>query len=244
MVMCTSSDLRCKCALGLVRNNIRSLCLILYICMIQPANKRTFSRGQLGQGNSTDTADAPVLLEALAGIRCVDIGAGAWHTAAVSAFGDLYTWGWNINGQTGRAVYGRRSTDGTRQKLPTVFATADVIDLPRCKSGENENDDREDDDEEIALQNQYEVRRVWCGARHTVVQTSCGKLLGCGWNRYGQLGAAVNKSASSIHDDATEDNCSVDRFVEIDVPIGVASVVCGSWCTVFVCPGVSNEIQI
>lgn len=59
-----------------------------------------FSRGQLGHG-ILDDEDEPTLVEALAGLKMSKISAGGWHSSALSANGDLYTWGWNGNGQLG-----------------------------------------------------------------------------------------------------------------------------------------------
>lgn len=43
----------------------------------------------------------PLLVEALAGLKIIKISAGGWHSCALSEDGDLYTWGWNSNGQLG-----------------------------------------------------------------------------------------------------------------------------------------------
>lgn len=58
------------------------------------------SRGQLGHGG-LDAQAAPRELEALAGLPLVATAAGGWHSAALSADGDLYLWGWNRDGQLG-----------------------------------------------------------------------------------------------------------------------------------------------
>ncbi|XP_014487466.1 PREDICTED: RCC1 domain-containing protein 1 [Dinoponera quadriceps] len=58
------------------------------------------TRGQLGH-NDLEDYDNPRLIEALAGLKVAQISAGGWHSAAVTDQGDLYTWGWNTNGELG-----------------------------------------------------------------------------------------------------------------------------------------------
>ncbi|KAK7864110.1 hypothetical protein R5R35_002750 [Gryllus longicercus] len=57
-------------------------------------------RGQLGSG-TLETVDSPQEIEALGGLQVIHIAAGGWHSAAVTASGVLYTWGWNNSGQLG-----------------------------------------------------------------------------------------------------------------------------------------------
>lgn len=45
--------------------------------------------------------EEPTLIKALDGIKISAIAAGGWHSCALSEQGDLYTWGWNCNGQLG-----------------------------------------------------------------------------------------------------------------------------------------------
>lgn len=58
------------------------------------------SRGQLGHGD-VQSIDQPEEVEALGGVRIVQIAAGGWHSCALSEAGDLYVWGWNESGQLG-----------------------------------------------------------------------------------------------------------------------------------------------
>lgn len=48
-----------------------------------------------------DNEEEPALVKALDGIKISAIAAGGWHSCAISEEGDLYTWGWNCNGQLG-----------------------------------------------------------------------------------------------------------------------------------------------
>lgn len=192
-----------------------------------------FSRGQLGLG-STNTEETPTLIDALAGIKIVDIACGAWHSAAVSAFGDLYVWGWNVNGQLGRPVYKESTitytsgrTEPIRHKVASVFPVPHVVDLPKALGASNSNSDPLADcsaGNDERLQDQYEVVRVVCGARHTIVHTGCDRFLVSGWNKYGQC---------AIGDDNDDDkDISVFREIE-NIPNAVKKVLCGRWCTIF-----------
>jgi alpha-tubulin suppressor-like RCC1 family protein len=65
--------------------------------------------GQLGHGDGDDQW-APQQVEAgrFGGEKVVFVAAGGNHTAAVTAGGQLYTWGWNCHGQLGHGDTGSR----------------------------------------------------------------------------------------------------------------------------------------
>jgi alpha-tubulin suppressor-like RCC1 family protein len=90
--------------------------------------------------------------------QILDIAAGGWMSAAISAFGDLYVWGWNSNGQLGLRV---------SDLNPTVYALPQIVEFPG---------------EELS------VESVACGTRHTLVRTCNNKYYVTGSNKYGQLG--------------------------------------------------------
>lgn len=131
-------------------------------------------------------------------------------------------WGWNLNGQMGKPIYknvkinfesGR--SDVVRHKDASVFASPEIIDLPMPTTATDAID---------GLEDQFSVERVHCGNRHTVLETKCGKILGCGFNRYGQLG----KQDVDIVDN------NIVQFVEINNHLSQRiRVTCGSWCTIF-----------
>ncbi|XP_032680006.1 RCC1 domain-containing protein 1 [Odontomachus brunneus] len=118
------------------------------------------TRGQLGH-NDLEDCDNPRLIEALAGLRVVHISAGGWHSAVVTDQGDLYTWGWNTNGELGI-----ESEDTKVHAVPTL------IDLKTNKSEDSE----------------INVKSVECGNAFTICLTDDGSFWGCGTNKYGQLG--------------------------------------------------------
>lgn len=161
------------------------------------------------------------------------MAAGGWHSVAVSAFNDLYAWGWNVNGQIGQSLYKTyRNTlengqiQNGKQKCPTVFASPLIVDLSKM-SDDDANDSAaagrgadESGDDEFSDENQYHAVSVSAGSRHTLVRVEEGLVLGAGWNKYGQL--ASNKLTKDF-----------DRFHVINcttVPNNV-HYVCGEWST-------------
>lgn len=183
-------------------------------------------RGQLGLAELR-VEETPQLLEALAGIKVyiyltcplilsvthssalqiTQIAAGGWHSAAISAFGDLYTWGLNCSGQLGMRVM----KPGGVLKEPTVFPLPQLQDLPECacsQSGES-NDD-------------CAPLRVFAGSRHTLLIRRCGRLWVSGWCKHGQLGRQL------------QDLSYVDAFQALEgitMNPTVDDVLCGPWST-------------
>ncbi|KAK6030428.1 hypothetical protein OSTOST_03428 [Ostertagia ostertagi] len=60
----------------------------------------TGSRGELGNGLIPRVCEL-TWLEALEGLKVVDIVAAGWHSGALTNDGDVYLWGWNHRGQLG-----------------------------------------------------------------------------------------------------------------------------------------------
>lgn len=98
------------------------------------------------------------------------------------------------------------------EKCASVFATPILIDLPKSRStNDNDND---------TMESQYNAIEVSAGIRHTIVKTENGTLLGAGWNKYGQLARETST------DDITE-------FMVIDKPFTHDyKVICGDWSTI------------
>ncbi|XP_076759449.1 RCC1 domain-containing protein 1 [Xylocopa sonorina] len=127
------------------------------------------TRGQLGH-NDLEDCDNPVLVEALAGIKVVQISAAGWHTAVVTDQGDLYTWGWNTNGELG-----------------LLSQESKVIAVPTLVDFTNEQNETVD----------LMVKRARCGNTFTICMMDDGTLWGCGCNKYGQLGQSPDKLSGS-----------------------------------------------
>ncbi|KAH1009665.1 hypothetical protein HUJ04_001992 [Dendroctonus ponderosae] len=87
---------------------------------------------------------------------------GGWHSAAISEEGDLYSWGWNSNGQLGLASF-----EAGKEKTVSVMATPHVVDIDNSSS--------------------LNVTQVACGTKHTIALLENNHLYGCGFNKYKQI---------------------------------------------------------
>lgn len=161
-------------------------------------------------------------------VQIIDIAAGGWHSAAISAFNDLYVWGWNVNGQLGLSLYNQIESmvngDQIRrdkQKKATVFTSPVLLDLPSVDSVDSGKEGTE------PLESQHNPIEVFAGARHTIVRTVDGTVLGTGWNKYKQLGGAYT---SNVEDEQ-------DKFVKLKTTDTTLNenyrIVCGEWSSMY-----------
>lgn len=117
------------------------------------------SRGQLGHGDILPRPE-PCLVSALAGLPVKAAACGSWHCLALSECGDVYSWGWNKDGQL-----------GLRQSAGLTVTTPTLVD-----SGTNAGDI------------DVSFVSISCGSRHSAALTEAGVLYSWGWNDHGQLG--------------------------------------------------------
>ncbi|XP_039287848.1 E3 ubiquitin-protein ligase HERC2 [Nilaparvata lugens] len=138
--------------------------------------------GKLGHGN-TSMCDRPCVIEALQGEEIVEIACGGAHSAAITANGELYTWG---KGRYGRLGHGD-SEDQLKPKLVEALMSYQVWDVA-CGSGDAQTLCVTDDD------------TVWSW----------------GDGDYGKLGRGGS------------DGCKVPMKIESLAGLGVIKVECGS----------------
>lgn len=133
----------------------------------------------------------------------------------MSAFNDLYVWGWNVHGQLGLPLYKPHDSstpppndESDQQRYASVIAQPVLIDLPYTSA------------EDPSLESHYSPVAVYAGVSHSIVKAADGSLLGAGWNKYGQLS-----------NDSSSENLS--NFHVIDVNFGDNfNVICGNWSTI------------
>ncbi|CAK9300204.1 unnamed protein product [Gordionus sp. m RMFG-2023] len=137
--------------------------------------------GELGIGDC-QSSDKLYLIDALSGLNIVKISAGGWHNIVLTDTGDIYTWGWNLNGQLGLSdscefcqSEFQKFTEIANNKNKRKHAS-NIQCLPHpIIIG--------DDDE-----NEVIVKDIACGSQHTIVLTDNDVLYSWGWNKYGQIG--------------------------------------------------------
>ncbi|CAM9510251.1 unnamed protein product [Ectocarpus sp. 4 AP-2014] len=161
--------------------------------------------GQLGLGTVGETSSIPTVVDALIGVGTMrpdgsftgmeTVACGAWHTAALSTTGDVYTWGWARFGALGPSPFVAGSPRRPQQDT-TACATGDSATIndrvaspargkrklettsstPAAEEGEvrpypglvdGMDDILADDDDQLVS--------VSCGARYTLTTSSKGR---------------------------------------------------------------------
>lgn len=103
----------------------------------------------------------------------VSIAAGSNHLVAVTAEGKIYTWGVGEQGQLGRKIIGRHSTDSSLTPRAINFR-------PKKKS--------------------TKFVKAFCGSYHTFLLHESNTLYAFGLNNYGQLGIGREVDESCTHE--------------------------------------------
>lgn len=80
------------------------------------------NRGQLGHGD-TMNRNYPTIIELTVAMTVIKISAGGWHSAMLSSCHDVYTNGWNCDGQLGHNLNVAMVTQ------PTLIAIDDTIEF-------------------------------------------------------------------------------------------------------------------
>ncbi|KAI8825818.1 regulator of chromosome condensation 1/beta-lactamase-inhibitor protein II, partial [Fimicolochytrium jonesii] len=162
--------------------------------------------GQLGGGfRETTERKAPIVIEALQGVKVLGVSAGDTHSAVVSGDGDVYTFGSASHGELGLAENPDVKPGDDADELNHALPTPIDLELPPGRV------------------------MVACGSRHTVISDGT-RLFGCGWNKYDQLnavGSDLKKESCGLIPIELRHLAKppMDQFT-------IQAVSCGSWHTV------------
>jgi E3 ubiquitin-protein ligase HERC2 len=115
---------------------------------------------KLGLGAASEMEELPREVEALKGVKIVDVSCGDYFTAAVDEEGKMYSWGWG--GSTMKGAGGLGHAGGKDEATPRLLSTLVDQGVP--------------------------IATVECGEFHTVALTKDGEIWAWGNGEYGRLG--------------------------------------------------------
>ncbi|MCN9243592.1 Ig-like domain repeat protein [Streptomyces sp. RY43-2] len=171
------------------------------------------SAGQLGDGTTTQRT-TPVEVHLPAGTQATAIGAGAYHSLALTSDGRVLAWGNNFYGQLGDGTTTNRSTP-VEVLLPagvqvTAIASAWYYNLALTSDGRvlawGENNFGQLGDGTttdrltpvaVHLPVGVQVTAISANAYHSLALTSDGRILAWGYNVSGQLGDGTTTDSST-----------------------------------------------
>mmetsp|Transcript_29534 Transcript_29534/g.48956 ORF Transcript_29534/g.48956 Transcript_29534/m.48956 type:complete len:411 (+) Transcript_29534:46-1278(+) len=211
----------------------------LYICGTGEYNK-------LGVGDLQDR-EAPALVEELRDVPIVHVACGKYHTAAVSASGDVYTWGLESSGQLG--LGSSKTKAATPQKVEALsgmgvkqlscgsYHTLALTDAGEVYSfgfggsffngagGLGHGDRRQLDTprriETFGPERGIIATSVGAGGYHSIVLDSERRVWSWGRGEWGRLGFG---DSSDVLDPQHLEEC--DGYVPISSPCGEAHSAC------------------
>ena len=158
---------------------------------------------KLGLSDTKDR-ETPVLVEALADVPIARVACGKYHSAALTASGDVYAWGLNDCGQLGlgqtkattpakvEALSGIGVTQLSCGEYHTLALTdqGEVLSFGHGEFGRLGHGDEEYQFVPKVIEALRDVRAVAiaAGHKHSMVLTNEGEVLSFGRGQYGQLG--------------------------------------------------------
>lgn len=156
---------------------------------------------QLGLGAGMLESKFPKAIPALNAYRVVQVACGAHHSAAVTSYGDLFTWGRGMEGQLGHA---------SRHLPPELNDAITGVQLrPKPVPAFLATKKR-----------QRPVAGVSCGVNFTVVVTRAGSVWAFGGGTMGQLG--IGRLTSAGVPKVVMPSCPVTEEPFVEVAVGWA----------------------
>uniref|UniRef100_G1TAC7 HECT and RLD domain containing E3 ubiquitin protein ligase family member 6 n=1 Tax=Oryctolagus cuniculus TaxID=9986 RepID=G1TAC7_RABIT len=167
------------------------------------------TRGQLGTGDFKETTFIPSKIKALTDIKIIQVACGHYHSLALSADSQVFSWGKNSQGQLGlgKEFPSQASPQRVRslQGIPVAQVAAGgahsfVLSLSGTSFGWGNNSAgqlalsgdnvpvQSPKPRSIGALEKLGVIYISCGSEHTAVLTQDGKVFTFGDNSFGQLG--------------------------------------------------------
>lgn len=167
------------------------------------------SEGQLGTGDFKETTFIPSKIKALTDIKIIQVACGHYHSLALSADSQVFSWGKNSQGQLGLGEQFPSQASPQRvrslQGIPVAQVAAGgahsfALSLSGTSFGWGNNSAgqlalsgdnvpvQSPKPRSIGALKKLGVIYISCGAEHTAVLTQDGKVFTFGDNSFGQLG--------------------------------------------------------
>ncbi|KAJ4868797.1 Regulator of chromosome condensation (RCC1) family protein [Raphanus sativus] len=192
-------------------------------------------RGQLGVSSDTKkSVNLPCVVSGLEDVEVVRIAANGDHSAAISADGQLYTWGRGFCGspdvQTPKCLHSSQSfREVALGWNHALLLTVDgkVFKLGNTLNKQSEKQQLREDSSETLLEkvpgfDGVEVLQIAAGAEHSAAVTESGEVQTWGWGEHGQLG---------LGDTNDQNNPQLVSLGSIDMHAKDIKVYCGSGFT-------------
>jgi len=137
-----------------------------------------------GLASPSDSSVVPTPREVLTPHVFSEVACGTYHTIALSAHGELFTWGLGTDGRLGlgtqEAAYSVEQIRGVKAWRTTFHRGTEIVPVTSKSSVYNI--------EGVAMDKDMLLNKIACGGAHSAVLLTNGSLFTWGDNQYGQVG--------------------------------------------------------
>jgi alpha-tubulin suppressor-like RCC1 family protein len=169
--------------------------------------------GQLGitTNSGTDIPNpSPTLISSLNNIEITAIACGSYNTFFLTDNGNVYSCGFNRNGELGNSTnLGIETANNTPVLITTNIAGTSTP------------------------FNTLTISAIACGNSHTVFLTNNGKVYSCGFNQHGQMGITTNIETNTSNPTPTLITTNISGTSTSFDTLTISAIDCGAYNTIF-----------